>query len=117
MDTITLRTGGRRRTLTHGLAPNTAKTVLAPPGARKVVLGLLVDGNHPRLTKAFRDKLRMHLHFITRPDIGPAGHAERRGFTSIEGLRQHLLGLVAFAGQIDPVYGAECRAKLRSAPW
>ncbi|WP_416899415.1 MAG: reverse transcriptase family protein [Minwuia sp.] len=101
----------------RGLAPNTAKTVLAPPGSRKMVLGLLVDGARPRLSKAFRNKLRMHLHFITRPDVGPARHAEQRGFTSIEGLRQHLLGLTAFATQIDPAYGAECQKKLRSAPW
>lgn len=101
----------------HGLAPNTAKTILAPPGARKVVLGLLVDGNRPKLTKDFRHMLRLHLHFITHPDIGPAHHAARRGFASVEGLRQHLLGLIAFAGQIDPSYGAECRSKLRAAQW
>ena len=101
----------------HGLAPNTAKTVIAPPGARKVVLGLLIDRSRPRLTKEFRDKLRMHLHFINRPDIGPFLHASRRGFASVKGLRHHLLGLVAFAGQIDPIYACECREKLESAPW
>ena len=32
-----------------GFRPHTSKTVIAPPGARKVVLGLLVDRDTPRL--------------------------------------------------------------------
>jgi RNA-directed DNA polymerase len=101
----------------HGLTPNTAKTVVAPPGARKLVLGLLVDGNRPKLSRDFRGTLRVHLHYITQPKIGPINHAKKRGFSSVEGLRQHLLGLIAFAGQIDPYYADSCREKLNSADW
>lgn len=101
----------------RGLSPNTAKTVISPPGARKTVLGLLVDGARPRLTREFRSAMRMHLHYICRDDVGPELHSRRRGFTSVEGFRQHLLGLVAYAKQVDATYAAECRNKLRSVEW
>ncbi|MBC58962.1 MULTISPECIES: reverse transcriptase family protein [Rhodobacterales] len=101
----------------RGLAPNQSKTTIVSPGARKVVLGLLVDGDTPKLTRDFRSRLRKHLYHISAPDQGPVQHAARRGFASVEGLRQHLLGLIAFAGQIDPVYAAKCRAILDSSDW
>jgi len=40
-----------------GLELNDSKTVIAPPGARRIVLGLLVNGDAPRLTRAFRNNL------------------------------------------------------------
>lgn len=101
----------------HGLNPNTSKTVIAPPGARKVVLGLLVDGRRPKLTRDFRSTMRMHLHYLLREDIGPKIHAEQRGFSSEEGLRQHLLGLISYAGQVDGLYAASCRALFRQITW
>ena len=101
----------------RGLSPNSAKTNIASPGSRKVVLGLLVDGPKPRLTRDFRARLRKHLHHVSDPKQGPVQHAKRRGFTSVEGLRQHLLGLISFAGQVDPDYGADCKDRLNSADW
>lgn len=101
----------------RGLSPNSAKTNVASPGARKVVLGLLVDGPEPRLTREFRSRLRKHLHHVTDPKQGPVQHAANRQFASVEGLRQHLLGLIAFAGQVDPFYGAECKERLYNADW
>jgi RNA-directed DNA polymerase len=53
--------------IAHGLSPNRAKTSIVSPGARKVVLGLLVDGPHPRLTREFRSRLRMHLYYPAFP--------------------------------------------------
>lgn len=101
----------------HGLTPNTSKTLIVPPGARKVVLGLLVDGPKPRLTRDFRAKIRMHLHFLLHKDIGPKAHAINRGFSSAEGLRQHLLGLISFAAQIDRSFANECRHQFRLVEW
>jgi len=100
-----------------GLSPNRSKTTVISPGSRKVVLGLLVDGNRPRLTREFRYRLRMHLYFITHPEHGPSKHAKARGFSSVEGLRQHLLGLIGFAGQIDAIYADKCRTEMRRANW
>ncbi|CAM5208620.1 RNA-directed DNA polymerase [Oligella ureolytica] len=89
-----------------GLEPNLAKTQVVPPRARKIVLGLLVDQKTPRLTRAFKSKMRMHFHYIEQDEIGPVRHAERRGFSAVAGLRNHLLGLTAYASQIEPEYGA-----------
>lgn len=101
----------------HGLQPNIAKTEISSVGARKLVLGLLVDSDRPRLTRSFRQNLRMHLYYVKHQDIGPVKHARRRGFVSTEGLRQHLLGLIAFAGQIDESFADKCRTQLRQAYW
>jgi RNA-directed DNA polymerase len=90
----------------NGLSPNIAKTQVVPPGARKIVLGLLVDGESPRLTREFRGKLRQHLYYLGQPD-GPRQHARNRGFESIIGLRNHIGGLICFAEQIEPIVGRE----------
>ncbi len=87
---------------TIGLSPNLTKTKIIPPGARKIVLGILVDGNIPKLTKKFRSNIRMHLYYLNHPDIGPAKHADNRGFESVIGLRNYIEGLLAYAKQIDP---------------
>jgi hypothetical protein len=86
-----------------GLRPNTAKTHLIPPGARKIVLGLLVDNDVPRLTREWRECMRMHLHFIN--EFGANAHASRRKFDSTLGLKLHLQGKIAYAKGIDRAYG------------
>jgi hypothetical protein len=88
-----------------GLSPNVTKTQVRPPGSRKIVLGLLVDGKKPRLTRDFKAKMRQHIHFLSRSDVGPSGHARARGFDSVGGLKNHVWGLVSFARQIEPDYG------------
>lgn len=100
-----------------GFSPNTSKAQIVPPGARKVVLGLLVDGPSPRLSRQFRSTLRAHLYYLARTDIGPAGHAKARGFASIAGLKHHVLGLIAYAQQIDTSYGDRCRKAFDAVPW
>ena len=94
-----------RAMVQHGLSPNRGKTQIRPPGSRKIVLGLLVDGPKPRLTKEFKSRIRMHLYYLTHGDIGPIGHAENRGFESIIGLRAHVRGLIAHAELVEPEYG------------
>lgn len=100
-----------------GLTPNRTKTSIRGPGARKLVLGLLVDGDVPRLPREFKSKMRMHLYFLSHPSVGPAAHAARRGFSAVAGLRHHLEGLAAFAAQIEPEYADRLVARLRSVPW
>jgi RNA-directed DNA polymerase len=70
------------------------KTRVAPPGSRKVVLGLLVDGPEPHLPRDFKAIMRQHIHYLTRTDIGPSLHAKACGFASIAGLKHHVHGLV-----------------------
>jgi RNA-directed DNA polymerase len=100
-----------------GLSPNVTKTRVAPPGARKVVLGLLVDGQTPRLTRDFKASLRQHLYYLRRKEFGPARHALRRRFVAISGLRHHIRGLIAFAGQIEPEYGRRCLREFAEIDW
>jgi hypothetical protein len=100
-----------------GLSPNIAKTRVVPPRARKIVLGLLVNSDVPRLSRSFKDSLRMHIHYLLKPGVGPTAHASRRGFASVAGLRNHLLGLVAYAGQVEPAYAEGLKAQLASVEW
>jgi RNA-directed DNA polymerase len=100
-----------------GFEANRTKTVISPPGARKVVLGLLVDGDEPRLTRDFKDRLAMHMHFLRRKDVGPVAHAAARDFASVIGLQNHLYGLVAFASQVEPEFAARIKAELKLVDW
>ncbi|MGE4072178.1 MAG: reverse transcriptase family protein [Lysobacterales bacterium] len=102
---------------TVGLTPNVAKARILSPGARKVVLGLLVDGAKPKLPRDFKARMRQHLYYLSRADFGPGVHAKRIGFASIVGLRNHLYGLAAFAAQIEPEYGTRCRLALDCVEW
>lgn len=101
----------------YGFEANRTKTSIAAPGARKIVLGLLVDRDEPKLTREFRLNIETHLHYLERPDVGPVAHADARKFASIIGLQNHLLGLVAFARQIDRNYGDELKSRLRAIIW
>ncbi len=100
-----------------GFSPNSAKTQVVPPRARKIVLGLLVDRDEPRLPRNFKAGLRMHMHYLKDPQVGPARHAAKRGFSAVAGLRNHLQGLVAYATQVEPIYGAQVRSELASIVW
>ena len=101
----------------HGLSPNRTKTQIAAPGSRKVVLGLLVDGPEPRLMREFKAGMEVHLHCLTHPEIGPARHAEVRGFESILGMRAHLRGLIAHAQSVESDYGAKLLVRFNAADW
>jgi RNA-directed DNA polymerase len=98
-----------------GFTPNLEKTKVSGPGSKMIVLGLLVDGDVPRLTSEFKEKLRMHLYFCrTR---GPVAHALDRKFESVIGLKHHLLGLISYAGMVDTTFADHCRAQLNSCSW
>lgn len=99
----------------RGLYLNRRKTSITHPGARRIVLGLLVDGDEPRLTKAFRDRLRQHLYFLEK--LGIAAHVAARSFDSSGGLYRHLRGLIDYANSIDQEYASDLRARLEALPW
>lgn len=100
---------------TEGFSPNVTKTALISPGARKIVLGLLVNGKVPRLSREFRQTLRQHLYFLST--VGPVEHARKRGFAAVAGLRHHVEGLVRFASGIDGEFGRACSVQLKSVKW
>lgn len=99
----------------QGLFPNRSKTVVVHPGARRVVLGLLVDSDQPRLNRAFRDRLRQHLYYLETRGI--MAHVEARGFDSAGGLYRHLRGLIDYANMVDPLYAQKQLVRLKRLPW
>ena len=92
---------------------NRAKTKVVPPGTRKVVLGLLVDGPVPRLTKAYKKYVGDHLYYLSHPEISAQAHATRKGFNSLQGLINHISGKIAYGISIEPRWGAEHGQKLK----
>lgn len=99
-----------------GFKPNLRKTVIRGPGTRRIILGLLVDSSTPRLSRTFKDNLRLHLHYLTSPDFGPAKHALARK-TGVSSLYHHVRGLIGWAQQVEPAFGSQALATFRSADW
>lgn len=99
-----------------GFKPNLRKTVIRGPGTRKIVLGMLVDGAHPKLTQEYKDMLRLHLHYLTHQNFGPASHAQARK-TSTSKIYHHVLGLIYWARAVEPKFGDEALVKFNSVEW
>jgi RNA-directed DNA polymerase len=100
-----------------GLKVHRQKTNVISPGGRKILLGVLIDTGEPRLTKAFRNNIETHLYALTNKKIGPERHRLKRGFTSIIGMRRHIMGLIAFAHQVDEDYAAKLYAQANAVDW
>lgn len=98
----------------YGLSPHPQKTHIVPPGARKVVLGLLVDGDKVRLSKDFRNKLECHWYYCAKDVVA---HADKRGFESVFGLKNYVNGLIAYAKQIDTIFVEGLESKYGQIVW
>ena len=98
-------------------SPNKAKTVVSPPGARKILLGMNVERDEPKLSRAYKATLRKHLHYLTHADFGPGIHAQHCGGATSHGLRQHVLGLIQHACQVEPDYGEHQLALFNTIQW
>lgn len=98
----------------HGLRPNTVKTQIVPPGSRKIVLGLCVNDNQPRLTRQFKSLVSTHVHYIVK--FGLVQHSRNRGFDSPIGCRNHVAGLLQHSAQVEPAFAQEMVSKL-GADW
>ena len=102
-----------RRTISaEGFSLNDRKTWTSSPGARKVVLGLLVDGASPRLTRRMRDRIDRLLYACEAH--GTTDVAFHEGFRTASGFVHHLSGLVAYAGDVDPERAAGFPRRLRA---
>ena len=98
-----------------GLKPQYRKTAVIPPSSRKIVLGLQVDGDFPRLRKEFKDKLRQHFYFIKK--YGLNKHFQKRSFDSISGFKNHLRGLIDYANMVEPEYAEKMMQKFNAIDW
>jgi RNA-directed DNA polymerase len=99
----------------NGLFLNKKKSTIVPPGARKVVLGLLVDREAPALPREFKDRLRQHIYHLKKHGID--NHVARREFDSIGGAYRYLLGTINYAHMVDAEFAANIRAEFDNLPW
>lgn len=99
----------------YGFTENNKKTRIIPPGARKIVTGLVLNDATPKIPREMRDKIRMHLYYAKQ--FGIAGHCERKGFRSIIGFRNHLHGLIRYVISINPEQGRRFEKEFQELPW
>lgn len=92
----------------HGFALHRNKTRIVPPGARHIVLGLLIDRRRVRLLPEFRRRVEVHIRGVRK--FGLVEHARWRGFDSVLGFVNHIEGCLSFAQDVDPEWTEESRA-------
>ena len=98
----------------EGFALNERKSWTSSPGARKVVLGLLVDGSVPRLTRSMRKRIDRLLYASEAHSLVDTAFHE--GFSTASNFREHLHGLVAYARDVDPQRASAFLRRLQSLP-
>ncbi|MBP2513833.1 reverse transcriptase family protein [Sphingomonas sp. PvP018] len=97
-----------------GHALHRKKISVAPPGARKVVLGLLVHGSRLRLTGPYRRRLADHVRGVEQ--FGLSAHKAHRHFASLWGMVRHIQGLLGYAESVEgKAAHADMRARLDAA--
>jgi len=99
----------------QGYLANFRKTKVISPRARKIVLGLNVNGPVPKLQKEFKGRIRQHLYFARK--VGPFQHIVARGFDSVWGFKTHLRGLIDYANMIEPDYADARLAEFNHVEW
>lgn len=82
-----------------GFQVHKKKTRVVPPGARKIVLGLMLTENEVRLVPEFRSRLDNHIRCVEK--YGPAAHAATRRFDSALSMINYIDGCLAFATDIE----------------
>lgn len=99
----------------YGFCRNRQKTHVATPGSRRIITGLVVDGELPRLTSEFRERIEVHLFHARTKGIDE--HCIRRKFRSLLGFKAHLDGLITYAEHVDPSLGLKWRSQFDALPW
>jgi hypothetical protein len=89
------------------------KTRVVPPGARHIVLGLMLGSDSVRLLPEFKRRIDVHIRGVDR--FGLAQHAAHRGFRSIFSFINHVDGCLAFAQGIEPLYARQSRERWNAA--
>lgn len=95
----------------NGFKENPKKTRVAGPGSKKLVLGLLVDGAEPRLSRQVYKRVDRHLHAIRK--YGLQDVASHEGFDSPVGFYNHIAGLIAFVNDVDKTRWEEFHKRFR----
>lgn len=82
-----------------GFYENSDKIRIAGPGSKKVILGLLVDGETPRLTRQLRRRIDRNIYSIEK--YGIEAVAVHDGFESVYGFFNHVSGFMSFIKDVD----------------
>ncbi|MEV0660074.1 reverse transcriptase family protein [Actinomadura luteofluorescens] len=80
------------------------KTRVIPPGARKIVLGLLVDGDRVRIPRDARRRLLNDIRGAEK--FGLPNHTQHRGFSSVIAFGERVAGMLAYCHDVDPEWTA-----------
>lgn len=94
----------------EGFLLNPAKTRAMPRSARQRLCGVVVN-EHPNVSRPEYDLLKAILHDAARN--GPAA-ANRAGHPDF---RAHLLGRIAWVGQLNPARGRRLRERFEAIAW
>lgn len=92
-----------------GFQPHRKKTRVVPPGARKIVLGLMITERDVRLVPEYRTRIENHIRCLRK--YGPAAHAAARRFDSTLSMINHVDGCLAFAIDIEPKWASEQKVR------
>ena len=98
----------------EGFRENRSKIHVSGPGARKLVLGLLVDGDHPRLSKQARTRMERHLYSVQK--FGWVASSKHFEFETTIGYFNHVRGLMAYVKDVDPERYDEYLPQFESQP-
>jgi RNA-directed DNA polymerase len=93
---------------------NERKTRIIRPGGKKLVLGLLVDGTYPRISKETYKRIDRHLHAVLK--YGLESVAKHEKFNSAYGFYNHLNGLISFVKDVDEIRWREFKKKFLEIP-
>jgi RNA-directed DNA polymerase len=86
----------------EGYSPQHKKLKIIPPGAKKIVLGLNVNGELPNLQKSYIKIIENHLRGMDK--FGLVSHKKNRGFLTVYGMLDHVRGLINYAIHINPKF-------------
>jgi RNA-directed DNA polymerase len=75
------------------------KTKIIPPGARKMLLGMLITDEGVAILPEHRRRIELYIHCVSR--YGPVSFAEARNFDSAISLINHVEGWLAYLAHID----------------
>jgi RNA-directed DNA polymerase len=96
-----------------GFSLHRTKTRVIPPGARHVVLGLLLAEGRVRLLPEFKRRVEVHIRGVAK--FGVAEHARHRRFDSVFAMINHVDGYIAFAHSIDATFASKVRDEWNAA--
>lgn len=101
----------------NGFLVNESKHRIARPGSKKIVLGLLVDGDKPRISRETYKRIDRLLYAVEK--FGYEAVATHENLDSPIGLYNHIQGLLGFVKSTDTERWAEFKRKFDAieSPW